>query len=132
LTTPAGDHEYEVWEGNSVAYDMTPTFSPALNAACVYTLDIEIKAEDGTLIGGWDTTGSGNTVEWVENTADTFTAAILNTDYASFSEPTDYTIKWHYSIDAAENGSTLTTDAYDYATLTMVDKCYYNSWSTST
>ena len=96
MTTPAGDYEYLVGEDNSVADNLTPVFSPALNAACVYTLDIEIKAEDGTLIGGWDTTGSGNTVEWVTNPAGTFSAAILNTDYASFSEPTDYTIKWHY------------------------------------
>jgi hypothetical protein len=87
LTTPASDLEYRVGEGSVANTALTPTFSPALDAACVYTLDIEIKEEDGTLMGGWDTTGSAGTVTWLTNPVDTFTASILNTDYASFPEP---------------------------------------------
>ena len=112
---------YLVDDANSVGEDLTPTFTPALGAACDYSLTIEAKPSDDS--SDYAAIGSGD-YTWITNDSG-FTATVLETDYASFSEPIDYTIRWHYVItDTTE--SSLTTDAYDYATLTMVDECYYN------
>lgn len=107
---------------------MTPTFTPSLIDACAYTLTIEAKPSDDS--SDYATIGAGD-YTWITNGGTGFEATVLETDYASFSEPVDYTIRWHYVItDTTE--SSLTTDAYDYATLTMVDQCYYNELTIET
>ena len=115
-------------DANSVGVDLTPTFTPALGDTCDYTLTIEAKPSDDS--SDYATIGSGD-YTWITNSGTGFEATVLETDYASFSTPTDYTIRWHYVITDPDE-SLLTTDAYDYATLTMVDECYYNEFTIET
>ena len=128
LTVPAADYEYQI-DGLSQEHDMTPTFTPSLGASCDYTLAIDIKPTDDS--SDYEAVGSGS-YTWITNPTDTFTARINNDASASYSTPTEYTVRWHYSINESVDKSTLVTDAYDYAQLTLVDQCYYNTWSVDT
>ena len=113
-------------DDNTGGDNLTPTFTPALAAACDYTLTIKFKLKEEAE----DQYALISTSSFLTNPSG-FTVNVLDTAHANYATDKVYTIWWNYQITDSST-SELVTDANEYVDLTMRDLCWNNAWTVAT